>query len=88
MNNYRDMIRLYNRQSKFNVGPSSDVWSLGCLLYELYTGEFLFYDQNWAKFFQRLTKEEFSIYDEEFYLKLDNNIFLIDTIKYILNRYP
>ena len=33
----------------------SDIWSLGCLLFELATGEYLFADPDWARFYQRVT---------------------------------
>lgn len=41
------------------TGVASDVWSLGCLLFELATGEFLFADADWARFYQRVTGEGF-----------------------------
>jgi serine/threonine protein kinase len=33
------------------------VWAVGCLLYELLTGEFLFYDDDWIRFFIRVTSD-------------------------------
>ena len=38
------------------AGAPSDVWSLGCLLYELVTGDYLFADDDWIKMFVRVTK--------------------------------
>jgi serine/threonine protein kinase len=36
---------------------SADVWSVGCLLYELLFGDFLFSDPDWTQFFVRVTKD-------------------------------
>lgn len=48
-----DTIVVYTFQAGANC--QSDVWSLGCLLFELLTGEFMFFEQDWVYFFMRVT---------------------------------
>ena len=46
----------YDRRKRVGTSRLSDVWSLGCLFYELLTGEMLFDADEYAWFFVRLTK--------------------------------
>lgn len=45
----------YDRRKKVGTTRSSDVWSLGCLLYEILTGELLFYKKKWLEFYLQVT---------------------------------
>ena len=47
----------YDRRKKVGANKATDVWAVGCLIYELLTGEFLFYDDDWIRFFIRVTSD-------------------------------
>lgn len=51
----RDTYDRLKAQSQIGAGPASDVWSLGCLFFELLTCHFLFQEADWAGFFIRVT---------------------------------
>ena len=55
----------YDRRKRMGAGPPSDVWALGCLLFELVTGEFLQFERDWFRFFLRVTTGTMAIVDNE-----------------------
>ena len=43
----------YDRRRAGGAGRPADVWSAACMLYELVAGEFLFFEDDWTRFFAR-----------------------------------
>ena len=52
----------YDRRKKVGTTRSSDIWSLGCLFYELLTGNFLFEEiqDNYLEFMYKIDKSSIS----------------------------
>ena len=48
----------FDRRKRQGVDASADIWSLGCLLYELVTGGYLYFDKDWIRFMIKITQAE------------------------------
>jgi serine/threonine protein kinase len=40
-----------DRRKKRGTTRACDIWALGCLFFEILTGEFLFYNTDWISFY-------------------------------------
>ena len=81
----------FDRRVKVGAGKASDVWSLGCLLFEIVGGIMLFYDDDWIRFFMRVTSESDPILSEksaQYEWLLRNSPVVIDMLEYILTKDP
>ena len=58
------------------------------MLYELLTGEFLFYHSDWVNFYIRVTSPNEVLLTNDKLEAIDNNVYIIDFLKYILVRDP
>eukprot|EP00927_Polykrikos_kofoidii_P066131 TRINITY_DN61787_c0_g1_i1.p1 TRINITY_DN61787_c0_g1~~TRINITY_DN61787_c0_g1_i1.p1 ORF type:complete len:1186 (-),score=190.20 TRINITY_DN61787_c0_g1_i1:121-3522(-) len=83
----------FDRRKRVGTDSSADIWSLGCLLFELLTGRFLFQDDDVARFWARVTGKMAGALDDDIVSMkncrlLENNAPLIEFIRYLLVRDP
>lgn len=76
----------FDRRRQVGAGPASDVWSIGCLFYELLTGEFLFVDTDWSRFFTRVTDPKEALITPQCMKKLPKDMRFSAFIEFVLQR--
>ena len=77
----------FDRRKKVGTTRSSDIWSLGCLFYELLTGNFLFEEiqDNYLEFMYKIDKSSINeLLTEKKMSLIDNNPYLVDFLKFML----
>jgi len=78
----------YDRRRKHGASLPADVWSIGCALFELLTGQFLFYDGDWGAFFSRVTNAKFELMPQAKRDMVDDDPELIDFFNFVFIRDP
>jgi serine/threonine protein kinase len=76
----------YDRRKQVGTNSLSDVWGLGCLFYEMLTGDVLFNTEEYAEFHNRLVRNDMTLLTKDKLDKINNNTYLIDFLKYVLVR--
>ena len=80
----------FDRRKKIGTNRSSDIWSIGCLFYEILTGKYLFEEEitnDYFVFISKLNSSQSSILElltEEKIKELNSNVYITDFIKFML----
>lgn len=80
--------KFYDRRRKVGAGKSSDIWSIGCLLFELLSGDYLFDATDFGHFFEILTNPQMTLIPQSSFQKIEYHPLMFDILSYILIRDP
>ena len=76
----------YDRRKQVGTNRLSDMWSVGCLFYELLTGEFLLYHPDFAHFYVRVVNSTQELISQANLEQTGNNQYIRDFLKFTLIR--
>jgi serine/threonine protein kinase len=76
----------YDRRKKVGSTRLSDIWSAGCLFYELCTGDHLLHDEDLLVFLNRVISKDAELIAAEKAAKIDHNQYIMDFLRFILVR--
>lgn len=57
-------------------------------MYEILTGDFLFYETDWIQFYIRVTSPKEVLLTEEKLKKINHNVYIVDFLNFLLVREP
>eukprot|EP00931_Biecheleriopsis_adriatica_P056609 TRINITY_DN33547_c0_g1_i2.p1 TRINITY_DN33547_c0_g1~~TRINITY_DN33547_c0_g1_i2.p1 ORF type:complete len:961 (-),score=175.95 TRINITY_DN33547_c0_g1_i2:103-2985(-) len=79
---------VHDRRRRIGTDKSSDIWSLGCLFFEVMTGRYLFLDYDIPTHYACVTgvPEAGDVVNEDNEQRLDGNKVLIDYVRFLLIR--
>ncbi|CAE7725010.1 unnamed protein product, partial [Symbiodinium necroappetens] len=79
--------KAHDRRKRVGTNKAADIWSLGCLFFELLTGRFLFEDYDFATHWACATgKSGQDVVNEANERRLENNGPLLEYVRYLLVR--
>eukprot|EP00889_Picochlorum_renovo_P000532 jgi/Picre1/27562/NNA_000529.t1 len=78
----------YDRRRAQGAGAPSDVWSLGCLLFELFTGNVLYNDTDWLQLAARVTRPDSQLIPDDRLKMIADLPGVEDMLRFMLVRDP
>eukprot|EP00435_Cladocopium_sp_Y103_P043263 s983_g12.t1 len=78
--------KVHDRRKRVGTSKAADIWSLGCIFFELLTGRFLFEDYDIASHWACATGKSGDVVNEENERRLDHNGPLLEYLRFLLVR--
>lgn len=78
--------KAHDRRKRVGTSKAADIWSLGCIFFELLTGRFLFEDYDIASHWACATGKSGDVVNEENEKRLGHNGHLLEYLRFLLVR--